>query len=271
LPFFLVLLAVVGLLLLAALRIEGDMVVNGAPVAIDDETRMGFAVGLGLRVINLFLMLFVLFRGVRLLLGDAEAGCAAFDLTASITRGRYLAGRAAGLTALLAALWLASLLLLAAFLGWRFGVVHASLLPGAGILFLGAVLLTAVAAALRLTLGRGWGAMAGFLIWAGSWFLSLDMVESYLWEVDAAAEGGGWWMPMLAPFFESRPIGLGAEAARILVRFFPPIANMQSVGLDIAAGKPVFPPGDGLSIPIGAGWILLLGGIAYLRFQRRDW
>lgn len=254
-----------------ALGMHGTMSVNGRAAPIDDATRAKVALGFSLSCLNLFGMLFVALRGVPMILADADRGGGSFELTAPIGRGRFLAGRAAGLLLVLAALWAASLLMLAAAMRWRLGAVHGNLPAGGAIIFLGQILLAALILFLRLLLSRGWGGLIGLLLWAGSWVLSLDLVEAYLFDIREVPGGfAAWWYPMLEPYLAGEPAGTAAAALRMLMGVFPPVANVQSVGFDIASGGEVFPGLDWRAVPAAAVWVVVLAAGAYLLFRRKD-
>ncbi len=254
-----------------ALGIEGTLSVDGRAAPVGGATRAKFALGFGLGCLNLFGMLFVVLQGVRLILSDADRGGGSFELTAPLSRGGFLAGRSAGLLLVLAALWTVSLLMLAGAMKWRLGTIHGNLLAGGAFIFLGQILLGAMVLFLRLLLSRGWGELIGLLTWAGSWFLSLDIVEAYLFDVEASPGGTtSWWYPMLEPYLVGAPAGAVAEGLRLLVRVFPPVANLQSVGFDIAAGGEVFPALDWQSIPVAIVWSVLFASGAYLRFRKKE-
>ena len=74
----------------------------------------------------------------------------------------------------------------------------------------------------------------------------------------------------MLPYLDGEPTGFSASVARLLTRFFPPIGNVQSVGLDVALGKEVFPATDWWSVPIGLAWCLLFWGGALALFHRKD-
>ncbi len=249
---------------------EGVVAVNGVVSSLDDGARGRLVIGFALRCLNFFLMLFVALRGVGILLSDADRGGATFDLTAPLGRGRFLLGRGIGLILLLAAIWAVFLALLAGAMRWRLGAVHGNLLAGGVILLLGQILLGEAVLSLRLLLGRGWGELTGLLLWAASGLLSLDIVESYLFDTGGSAGGASWWYPMFEPYLAGAPAGGAATFLRLLVRFFPPAANVQSVGIDVATGATVFPRLDYQAIPVAAVWCLLLGGIASFLFRRKD-
>lgn len=254
-----------------ALGLEGTMLVNGRAEAIGDGTRAKLALGFGLGCLNLFGMLFVVLQGVALILSDADRGGGSFELTAPIGRGRFLVGRAAGLVLVLAALWAVSLLMLAGAMKWRLGTIHGNLLIGGAIIFLGQILLGSLVLFLRLVLSRGWGELVGLLVWAGSWFLSLDIVEAYLFDVKEPPGGASsWWYPMLEPYLVGAPAGPVAEGLRFLMSIFPPVANVQSVGIDLATGGEVFPALDWRSIPVAAAWCAVLAAGAFLRFRKKE-
>lgn len=270
-PFFLLVLFLIALAFSAALRVEGSFLVNGKPLALDEESRTRFALGFGLRMFNFFLVCFLLFRGHALLLSEIERGSAAFDLTAPVSRTGYIAGRGIGLIAILVLLWAAAVVLFEALLFWRFGLFSAGLLPGALVFLLGQIVLVGLLLFFRLFIGGGWGAMTALAVLVGSWFLSLDMVESYLFDVPVPEEGGGWWVSLLLPYLGGEPAGAGAAMLRFLSRVFPPVANVQSVGLDLALGQPVFPAFDRWSIPLAAAWSVLLFAASFRIFRKKDW
>jgi len=254
----------------ALLGVEGMMTVNGQAAPISDALRNDFALGVGLRWINLFGMLVVLLIGPGLVLGETERGPAVFDLTAPISRSTYLLGRSLGLLLILLFYWIASIGVLGGVVAWREGVLHGMLVAGIPIFLLGQLLLAGILLLFRVVIGGGWGAVVGVLIWAGSWLLSLDMLEGYLFDVNVPLEKAAWWMPLFGPYLEGEPVGLGASAARFVMRFFPPIGNVQSVGLDTALGKTVFPPGDWWSVPVAVVWTLLAFSGAAALFRRKD-
>jgi len=255
-----------------ALGMEGSLSVNGRAAApIGEETRARLAVGFALRCLNCFGMLFVVLQGVRLLLGDADRGGAAVELTAPIGRGRYLLGRSAGVLLLLTILWALSLALLAGAMKWRLGAVHGNLLAGGALILVGQVLLGTLVLFLRLLLTRGWGELIGLLLWGTSWLISLDLLEMYLFDVGGSPGGtASWWFPLLEPYLAGEPAGPAAAALRRLFRLFPPVANVQSVGIDLATGGDLFPTSDWYSIPAAGIWFVILAGGAYLQFRKRD-
>ncbi|MFH1278392.1 MAG: hypothetical protein ABIK65_08440 [Candidatus Eisenbacteria bacterium] len=270
LPFLLVLLAGVGLLFFAALRAEGNLVVNGRPVALEDGTLVDFSLGFGLRAVSFVVVLFLLFQGTGLVLRDGERGSAVFDLTAPVSRGTYLAARGIGLLSILVVIWAVAIAGFEAALLARFGFVRPALASGALVFLLAHVLFAAMLVLFRLYLGAGWGAMAGVLVLVASGVLSFDLVESYLFDVPVPREGGAWWLPFLMPYLQGEPVGLAAALARGASRYGPPIGNVLSVGLDVALGKPVFPRFDAASLPVAAVWTALFAGGAHFIFRRRD-
>lgn len=260
----------VFLLFLAVLRAEGHMVVNGRPVSLGDGTLVGYALGFGLRAVSFVLFLFLLFRGTGLVLGDVEEGSAVFDLTAPISRRRYLAARALALVVILALLWAVAVVAFEALLVWRTGAFRVDLLPGALIFLIAYILFAGLLVLLRLLLGGGWGGIAGIVVWMTSAVLSLDVVESYLFDVKAPAEGAAWWMPMLLPYLEGEPVGAAASLTRFASRYFPPFGNVTSLGLDVSLGRPVFPSLDWWSLPVAVVWAAILWAAAVHWFGRRD-
>lgn len=269
-PFLVLLLVGVGFLFFAALRAEGNLVVNGRPVSLEDGTLVEFALGFGLRGVSFVVVLFLLFQGVGLVLRDGERGSAVFDLTAPLSRGRYLAGRGLGLLTILVVIWAVAVLGFEAALFARFGHIRPGLLSGALVFLLGHLLFASMLLLFRLYLGAGWGAMAGVLVLALSGVLSFDLVESYLFDVPAPREGGAWWLPLLMPYLQGEPVGLAASLARAASRYGPPIGNVLSVGVDVALGKAVFPRFDAVSLPVAAVWTALFAGGAHVVFRRRD-
>jgi ABC-type transport system involved in multi-copper enzyme maturation permease subunit len=244
---------------------------NGEEVNFGEAQRASFALGLGLRAVNFFLTAFLLFHGAGLLVGDAEGGRAAFDLTAPVSRAGYLAGRAAGVLFILALFWGAAILLFEVLLLLRFGGLRPGLLAGLPLLLLGQALFAGLLAMLRLYLGGGWGAMGSLLVWLASGVLSLDLIESSLFAVTVPEGTNPWWLPMIRPILGGEPIGPAAEAARAVLRFFPPIANVESVGIDLALARPVFPSLDWWSVPVAAAWASAIWWVVFRMFARRDW
>jgi hypothetical protein len=228
-------LLLLGMMTSAVLGFEGILSVNGRAAPISDAMRIDFALGIGLRWINLFGMLIVLLVGPGLLL-----------------------------------FWVASIGVLGGVLAWHEGIVRGTLVAGIPIFILGQLLLLGILLLFRMIVGGGWGAVVGVLIWVGSWLFSLDMLEGYLFDVNVPAEKAVWWMPLLGPYLEGEPIGPSATAARVLVRLFPPAGNVESVALDVALGKAVFPRSDWWSLPVAVVWMLLacLGVVAL--FRRKD-
>jgi ABC-type transport system involved in multi-copper enzyme maturation permease subunit len=269
-PFALSLLFGIGALFWVILQVQGTFIVNGAPALLDDDARISLALGVAVRAVNFLVTLFLLFQGAGLLLGDVESGRAVFDLTAPVSRARYLAGRILGVFLLAFLLTAIPIAAFESILLVRFGSPRAGLLAAGLILLLGQALFAGVLVMLRLLLGAGWGAMGALLVWLGSGLLSLDIVESYLFAVTVPEGASPWWLPMLRPVLGGEPIGPKAELARAVVRFFPPIANTESVAVDLAAGKPVFPSLDWWSLPIAAAWGALFWFLALHLFRRRD-
>jgi hypothetical protein len=263
-------LLLLGMMTSAVLGFEGILSVNGRAAPISDAMRIDFALGIGLRWINLFGMLIVLLVGPGLVLGEVERGPAVFDLTAPVSRVGYLIGRSLGLVLILLLFWVASIGVLGGVLAWHEGIVRGTLVAGIPIFILGQLLLLGILLLFRMIVGGGWGAVVGVLIWVGSWLFSLDMLEGYLFDVNVPAEKAVWWMPLLGPYLEGEPIGPSATAARVLVRLFPPAGNVESVALDVALGKAVFPRSDWWSLPVAVVWMLLacLGVVAL--FRRKD-
>ncbi len=253
--------------------LEGSFFWNGEEVAIGEGLRSRVAIGFGLRAIAWFGMALLLFRGPTFILAGADRGGTPFDLTAPISRTRFLFGRILGVLSVFAAIWVAALFLQQLFspsLLSSGGVGLFRVIGGAILLLLGQVLLLALLLLLRLWLGA-WGAFAALLAWAASWFLSLDLLEAYLFDVRAPAESmGAWWYPLLEPYLAGEPAGFMASVLRGFVRLFPPIANVQSVGIDWALGREVFPDADRLAVPGAVIWSALFLGFADRIFKRKD-
>ncbi len=259
-----------ALLFAAVLNIRGDFMVNGAVFDLDDTRRMNFAVGVGVKSTAFFGMLFLLFHGAAMTLSDTERGSALFDLTAPISRVRYLAGRSIGLLSILAAIWAASVLFFQVLLLWKLGEVRGSLIRGSLVIFFSQTILAGLLILFRLLMRGGWGNMGGVVIWMIGWLLSHDLLETYLFDVGTESGGGGWLIPMLQPYIAGEPAGPAAELARLVVRLFPPMANAQSVGLDLALRKDVFPSIDWWSLPAGAVWFGIFWCGLFLLFRRKD-
>lgn len=259
-----------AILFAAVLNVQGDFMVNGTMLDLNDTMRMNFAVGLGVKSTALFGMLFLLFHGAAMALSDAERGSALFDLTAPISRARYLAGRSLGLLSILAAIWAASLLFFQLLLIWRLGEVRGSLVVGAFLIFFSQAILAGLLILFRLLMRGGWGNMGGLAVWIAGWALSHDLLEAYLFDVGTESGDGGWLIPLMQPYIAGEPAGPAAALARLVVRLFPPMANAQSVGLDVALGKEVFPSIDWWSLPAGAVWFGIFWGGLFLLFRRKD-
>ncbi|MFH1681763.1 MAG: hypothetical protein ABIH26_14115 [Candidatus Eisenbacteria bacterium] len=270
-PFAVLLLLGVAALFWITLEVRGSYLVNGVPVSLDETTRVALAIGVGIRAVSFLVMLFLLFHGAGLVLADAESGRAAFDLTAPLSRRRYLAGRSAGVLVLVVLFWATALAFFELLLLVKFGSVRAGLPAGAAVILLAQLLFFGVLLLFRLFLGGSWGAMGALLVWIGSAILSLDVLETSLFAVSIPEEASPWWLPMLRPFLGGEPIGWKADLARAVVRFFPPIGNVQSVGADLAAGKPVFPSLDWWSLLAAFLWGGIVWGASFRLFERRDW
>jgi len=306
-PLSLLLLAGAAALFWIALQATGTFTVNGEPVDLDESARVALAIGLGVRAVSFLILLFLLFHGAGLVLGDAETGRAAFSLSAPISRARYLAGRSAGVLLVVLLFWAAALVLFeillfsrtgslraeiaagaavivlaqALLLGVlvlfeillfsRTGSLRAEIAAGAAVIVLAQALLLGVLVLFRLFLGGGWGAMGALLVWIASAVLSLDLLESSLFAVDVPENVAPWWLPILQPFLGGEPIGWKADLVRAFVRLFPPIGNATSVGIDLALGRPVFPSFDWWSLPGAAVWGGLVWWGSIRLFRRRDW
>ncbi|RPJ44289.1 MAG: hypothetical protein EHM19_07015 [Candidatus Latescibacterota bacterium] len=269
-PFAVLFLAAIAGLFWMLLHVQGSFVVNGETVVMGEAERASFALGIAVRAVGFLSLLFLLFRGAGLILGDAEGGRAVFDLTAPISRARYLAGRSLGVLLIAALLLAVPIALFGCLLLLRGGGLRLGLLPGAAALLLAQVLFAGVLVLLRLLIGAGWGAMGALLVWLGSALLSLDVLESYLFAVAVPEKVHPWWLPFIQPFLGGQPIGAKAEIARAVLRFFPPIANAESVGVDLVAGRPVFPSVDWWSLAFAAGWAALFWWLSLRLFRRRD-
>ena len=258
------------LLVAGALHLGGELVVNGSPVALGDRSRAGFAAGAAMRAANLFAMLLVLFHGGALALRGVERGSAVFDLTAPLSRSRYLLGRILGLLTILAAIQIGVVLLIEAVWLLKLGAFRPSLFLGALPLLLAQVLFAVLVVLFRLLASGGWGGMAALLVYAAGWLFSLDILEAYLWDTGDPEAGGGTLIRVLGPYLAGEPAGVRAALARALVRFFPPAANAASVGIDTALGRPVYPSGDWWSLPIAAAWTALAGFGALRLFRKKE-
>ncbi|MBM3319984.1 MAG: hypothetical protein FJY73_04845 [Candidatus Eisenbacteria bacterium] len=270
-PLSLLLLAGAAALFWIALQATGTFTVNGEPVDLDESARVALAIGLGVRAVSFLILLFLLFHGAGLVLGDAETGRAAFSLSAPISRARYLAGRSAGVLLVVLLFWAAALVLFEILLFSRTGSLRAEIAAGAAVIVLAQALLLGVLVLFRLFLGGGWGAMGALLVWIASAVLSLDLLESSLFAVDVPENVAPWWLPILQPFLGGEPIGWKADLVRAFVRLFPPIGNATSVGIDLALGRPVFPSFDWWSLPGAAVWGGLVWWGSIRLFRRRDW
>lgn len=270
-PLSLLLLAGAAALFWIALQATGTFTVNGEPVDLDESARVALAIGLGVRAVSFLILLFLLFHGAGLVLGDAETGRAAFSLSAPISRARYLAGRSAGVLLVVLLFWAAALVLFEILLFSRTGSLRAEIAAGAAVIVLAQALFLGVLVLFRLFLGGGWGAMGALLVWIASAVLSLDLLESSLFAVDVPENVAPWWLPILQPFLGGEPIGWKADLVRAFVRLFPPIGNATSVGIDLALGRPVFPSFDWWSLPGAAVWGGLVWWGSIRLFRRRDW
>lgn len=258
------------MLIAGALYLGGDFYVNGRAVALDERARAGFAAAATMRSANLFAMLLILFHGGGLVLRGVERGSAAFDLTAPLSRERYLLGRLLGLLTILAAIQGVAVLLVEAVWAAKLGEARPALFAGLFPLLLAQALFAVMVILFRLAAAGGWAGMAALLVYAAGWFFSLDILETYLWDTGEPGAGGGWLIGALGPYLVGEPAGFRAALARAVVRFFPPAANAASVGIDAALGRPVYPRGDWWSLPITAAWTGIIGYAALRVFRRKD-
>lgn len=169
-----------------------------------------FIADFGLAAIGLAGTVLATFGLAHLCFGDLDGGLAALVLTRRLGRGEYLAGKLAGVTALLAWFTAALALVLAAVLTWR------GAQPGADVEWPAALLQACALTWLKLTLSAAMTLLvcsyAGSAFFAGSAGLLLT-VAAHL-RVFAPTDGWLAWMRVWPDFglFERGP-GLAGRAA----------------------------------------------------------
>lgn len=247
--------------------VEGSVMLNGEAVAIEANRMAGWALRWGLGIANILIALVMLFLALPLAIGGLEQGSGRFDLTAPVSRFRWLANQTLGLGLLLVSFWLLASIGAAVALG-RFPV---SLPSAAAHLALGHLLFIAIAIGTSVAWGYRVGALLTIVVWGGSWIFAHDVVEAYLFDVPAPEEGfAGLWYTLLAPYLEGEPVGFVPSVLRFMAQAFPPIANEQSVGFDIAAGRDVFPTMDARSTLVAAIWCVVSWLLAARTLRKQD-
>ncbi len=247
--------------------VEGSVMVNGEAVAMDASSMAGWALRGGLGFANVLIALVMLFLAMPIAIGGLEQGSARFDLTAPVSRFRWLGNQTLGIVLLLLVCWIL------ASLGASLALGHVpASLPGAvAHLALGHLLFIAVAIATSVAFGYRVGALLAIVVWGGSWVFAHDVVEAYLFDVPPPAEGfAGVWYMLLAPYLDGEPAGPLPTVLRFILRVFPPIANEQSVGFDFAAGRAVFPVTDARSTLVAAIWCVVSWVLALRTLRRKD-